>query len=182
MRKWRQSCPNPNDIDTARPKKDHRGTILNLRPTKYFQSRWLWQVPLALLILYCLALISFSSEPRGAVSSYAIFAHDPADVIEFKNGVVMHRTCCGDYPWGTYANRADGRWIWTLINKKRHTITSDGRRLPWWQIEPGSHQVTESTTHEVELHPDLLSVRLSCDSEPRYNCKLRRRVFWRFPL
>ena len=63
------------------------------RLAKFFRSKWVWRFPLAALLLYGVALVSFSSEPKGAVSSYAMFPHASADVIEFRKGVVMHRTC-----------------------------------------------------------------------------------------
>lgn len=145
-------------------------------------KKLLWQVPLAITAIYLSVLISFSSEPEGAVASFAIFKHSPSDVAEFKDGVVMHRTCCGDSPWGTYSQRADGRWIWEKTDTTDFRVTTDGRRLPFWNLEPNTREESETVKHEIELHPGYLTIRLSCVSEPSYNCTLRRRLTWRYFL
>jgi hypothetical protein len=143
---------------------------------------WLFAGLVGLTIIYGMAIVSFSSEPKGAASSFVIFDHDQSDVVEFEKGIVIHRTCCGDSQWGTYARQPDGRWIWTIVDSKRYNVTTDGRRLDWWVIEKDAHEEIATSAHAVEIHPGLFSIRLSCESTPKYNATLRRRLFVSFPL
>ena len=65
-----------------------------------------------LTLVYVLAVIRFASEPSGYVEAYSIIHHEQNDALEFAGGKVTAKTCCGDFPMGTYERMPDGRWIW----------------------------------------------------------------------
>ena len=94
---------------------------------------------------YLLAIISFRSEPRGYVEGYSIVRHELNDTLEFAHGKVTAKTCCGDFPMGTYEARPDGRWVWhsqlsanvptgdVLVDSHLFWLTFSGAtELPFW--------------------------------------------------
>ena len=61
---------------------------------------------------YFLVLAGSPGIPDGMYSSYEFYPHDKADVLEFRDGAVTSRTCCGDSDWGSYDQNENGVWVW----------------------------------------------------------------------
>jgi hypothetical protein len=94
------------------------------------------------LILSVLAIVSIRilqrNEPSGYVSSYSIYSHDPYDVLDFSNGFVTMRTCCGDETHGSYTRSSAGQWIWTnSIRPKDKEVVLDT-----YVMEPHAFSIT----------------------------------------
>src|SRR5436190_14220331 len=68
-------------------------------------------------LVYSVSLYISSAGPSGKFASYEFSRHHVADILEYHDGKVTLRTCCGDVPEGTYARETDGRWIWSFIVK-----------------------------------------------------------------
>lgn len=119
----------------------------------------LWLTPLTLVVAYAVAYIGIRSEPSGYVASYSLLPHDKFDVIEFANGLVTQRTCCGDMPMGTYSRAPDGNWIWHYPN---------GGKNP--------------TTNDIVVRSGYLSMSFADTKDARLRFTLWRRVFRWIPL
>lgn len=135
------------------------------KPMRLQFNHLLWQVPLAIVLGYGLLLSSPSREPLGLVDAFALSAHEGRDVLDFNNGHVLLRTCCGDESWGTYSND-DGKWIWhyrVLIRFKN-----------------GESKVVFSD--EIEIRPHVFTMEFTRSADPHMNRTLRRRLFQRVRL
>lgn len=106
-----------------------------------------------------LAQLRLSPEPRGLVNAYPISRHERSDVALFQNGKVTLKTCCGDWPYGTYEQDSQGKWI--------------------WNIRLGTQQVLYDT---VEISSGLFTVRVQSVSSGLVNHTLRRRLFQSVPF
>lgn len=120
---------------------------------------WLLAVPPLLVAAYFLALAGFRAEPSGLVSSYSFFPHDPYDTLKFSHGVVTLQTCCGDGPWGTYSQAADGSWIWHV--------------QPYGKAGRGG---------DVRVTSERWAIRFTDLTDPTHEFTLPRRVFRAVPL
>ena len=143
---------------------------------------WVTCAAILLAVLYVVALVSFSDEPKGRFASWDIFAHSQDDVVEFDHGSVRHLTCCGDGPWGSYSRRPDGVWIWRVTETHRYNVTPDGKEHPFWETLPGFVEKIRRTNHEVEIYPSLFSIELRCKTGKNFNGVLRRRLTRYHPL
>jgi len=125
--------------------------------------RWTTIGSLAVVLGYFTLLIGNPNELEGKVSSYKLFPHDRCDVLEFENGLVTFKTCCGNSYYGDY-KREDGTWIWEYQAVVR-------RNPPEFKFkEP----------RRIEVEPGLFSITLR--SENGHRLKLPRRVFTKIPL
>lgn len=82
---------------------------------KIFNQRILLRGGLAGLIVVCgysMLLVGNPNDLEGKFSSYELFAHDKNDVLEFENGLVTLKTCCGNSYYGDYMRQGDS-WIWS---------------------------------------------------------------------
>jgi hypothetical protein len=87
--------------------------------------------------------------------------HDLYDVLDFSNGFVTSRTCCGDQPKGTYSLSENGQWIWTnSIHHKDKDIVVDA-----YLMQPHAFSITFINT-----------------KDPSETYTLPRRFFIKFPL
>jgi hypothetical protein len=112
-----------------------------------------------LTVCYMLAVIGFRAEPSGYVEGYSIIRHETNDALEFAGGKVTAKTCCGDFPMGTYERMADGRWIW-------HS-----------QLTP------KAKTGDVLVESHLFWLTFSgCTTLPHWNRSVRRRLLTPFYL
>ena len=108
---------------------------------------------------YAIALASFRSGPAGYFHSFPQFPHDRADVLDFSDGVVTLRTCCGDGSLGSFSQNAEGTWIW-------HCQATD---RPQGAID-------------YVIHPGVFSMRFINTKDAADTYTLRRRVFRNWPL
>ena len=70
-------------------------------------------------IVYTLARAGNPDDPGGMYASFEFFGHAQADIVEFENGEVMLRTCCGNESFGSFHQENDGRWIWIYQRELR---------------------------------------------------------------
>jgi hypothetical protein len=122
---------------------------------------------------YGVAALSLSAEPAGMFASYEFFPHDRLDVLEYRDGKVTSRTCCGDQSMGTYLREADGRWLWTYT-EKRWVGT------PRWKADPVGKY--EKVTRRFVLRPTPLLLHVENLDDPSESWDMRRRLFAKFPL
>lgn len=114
----------------------------------------IWRVTFIAAILYGLAVARLSSEPTGLISAYAISCHEASDVALFRDGKVILKTCCGDWPWGTYERDSRGKWI--------------------WHMRVGTKQIDFDT---LEIESSLFTVRVESINGLLIHHTLRRRLF-----
>jgi hypothetical protein len=122
---------------------------------------------------YAVSLWFTSDVPSGKFASYEFFPHDKADVLEYHDGKVMIRTCCGDSAQGTYAREPDGRWIWTFISHK----WVGGSRFA---DPPVGHSV--DVTKRFLLRQSPMSLRIENLDDPAEVFNMPRRFLTRYPL
>jgi len=126
--------------------------------------RWLLRALVAAPVIYFLLLIGKPNGIDGMYSSYKFFPHDICDVLEFRNGLVISRTCCGDSYHGDYTCKSDGEVVW---NYQMIFSTNPPR---FWYKEPV----------KITVHPHLFS--LSVKLKDGKTLVLRRRLFKSVPL
>ena len=117
-----------------------------------------WLLPLALPIAYALALADFRSELRGMVEANSMQGHEIHDALEFKNGSVTIKTCCGDQNWGTYQKGDNGHWMWTYPLKPKLNLLD-----------------------HIEVRPGVFTMTFSGATNPYFNRTVRRLLLpaWR---
>ena len=58
--------------------------------------------------------------------------HDPDDVFEFADGIVIWRTCCGENKVGQYERTTAGDWVWQFeANTRYHRTIKISPSLLW---------------------------------------------------
>jgi hypothetical protein len=118
--------------------------------------------------VYYLLLAGANEIPDGMYSSYEFYPHDNADVLEFKDGVVMSRTCCGDSNWGSYFKSEDGEWIWKYTG---HVLVKGTTSL---HPDPDPLYFT--------LHWDRFSLTIERKDGSSEPLQMRRRLFQKVEL
>lgn len=118
---------------------------------------------LALIVCYLVLLVSNPSGLEGRVSSYELFPHSKSDVLEFENGLVTLKTCCGNSWEGDYMLK-DDVWVW--------------EHQALFRRNPPELKFNEPVRIEVE--PSFFSITLRFDDGQ--TLKLPRRVFTKIPL
>jgi len=117
------------------------------------------------LVLGLTVLISIRiyrrADPSGYVASYALFNHDPCDVLSFTEGKVMLRTCCGDEDWGTYFRSSEDVWIWRETRQVKNK---------------------EVTLQEHIIQPHAFSVTFIDSKDSSKSITLNRRIFLTIPF
>jgi hypothetical protein len=116
---------------------------------------------------YQMILSGDPTDPEGMYSSYEFFAHDEGDVLEFQNGTVTLRTCCGNDDYGTYRKEKDGTWIWT----KQLTMTTISDRTP-----------RKTAPLYFILHPAARSLTIERTDDPSLTLTMGRRLFKKYKL
>jgi hypothetical protein len=124
-------------------------------------------------LAYAVSLFIASEIPSGKFASYEFVPHDPADVLEYHDGAVMWRSCCGDKSMGTYEREEDGRWIWTFTQEK----WVGGSRF---DDPPMGHSVTVTKRYVLRQTPMFLRIQNVDDPTEAFN--MRRRFFTRYAL
>lgn len=66
---------------------------------------------LSAAVPYVALLVGNPNDLEGKFASYEFFPHSKSDVLEFQNGLVTMKTCCGNSYAGDYETR-DGEWVW----------------------------------------------------------------------
>lgn len=121
--------------------------------------RWILLTGIVLPLAYCILLIGNPYKLEGKFSSYELFPHDKCDVIEFDNGMVTHKTCCGNSYYGYYMRKSDGPWIWY-----HQSVLEE---------DPPKFLFKKPVRIQVERHLFSLTLRF----EDGKNTKLPRRLF-----
>ena len=62
-------------------------------------------------MIYFALLVGNPNNLAGKFASYKFFPHDWCDVLEFENGLVTMKTCCGNSYEGSYEIR-NSTWTW----------------------------------------------------------------------
>lgn len=127
-------------------------------------THWSFLGGVLVFAMYFILLVGNPHDLEGKVSSYGFFAHDKCDVLEFENGMVTLKTCCGNEFYGDYTFRPDGTWIWYHQSF----------------IRKNPPQLEFKEPRKIKVEPHLFSVTLR--SEDGNTLKLPRRVFKRIPL
>ena len=135
-----------------------------MTPNKTIFFRWLLRALLAAPVIYCLLLIGNPNDVDGMYSSYKFSAHHICDVLEFRGGLVILRTCCGDSYYGEYWCGSDGNFVWYY----QMIFSKNPPRL--WYKEP----------IKIPVHRHLLY--LSVEFDDGKTLILRRRLFKKVPL
>jgi hypothetical protein len=125
--------------------------------------RWSLLLGALLLLTYFVLLVGNPTDLEGKVSSYEFFTHDRSDVLEFQNGLVTMKTCCGNTYEGDYSWKYDS-WTWEHQAVLRRN--------------PPQFRFKEPVIIKVEPH--LFSITLRFKDGKTLN--LPRRVFTSFPL
>lgn len=73
--------------------------------------RWGAVTLLVASFAYLILLIGNPKALDGKYSGYELSGHDQNDVIEFENGLVTLKTCCGNSYYGSYLPAGDA-WTW----------------------------------------------------------------------
>lgn len=116
-----------------------------------------------MLLAYFILLVGNPNDLEGKVSSYTFEPHDKSDVLEFENGLVTIKTCCGNTYEGDYSWK-DGAWTWEHQSVLRRN--------------PPQFRFKEPVIIKVEPH--LFSITLKFEDGQILN--LPRRVFTSIPL
>jgi hypothetical protein len=124
--------------------------------------RWSLLTIALMLLTYIILLVGNPNDLEGKVSSYEFFPHDRSDVLEFENGLVTMKTCCGNTYEGDYSRR-DDLWTWEHQSVLRRNPPQFGFKEPV----------------KINVEPHLFSITLKFEDGKTLN--LRRRVFTSFP-
>lgn len=116
-----------------------------------------------LALIYLLLLVGNPHDLQGKFSSYKMFPHATCDVIEFDNGLVTLKTCCGNSYFGDYMRR-DNSWMWYHQSVRRRN--------------PPEFKFKEPL--EIQVEPHVFSITITFNDGKKLN--LPRRVFTRIPL
>jgi hypothetical protein len=120
--------------------------------------RWSILGSLVVVLCYVSLLVGNPNDLEGKVSSYELFPHDRRDVLEFENGLVTLKTCCGNSYYGDYM-RKDDSWVW------EHQMV--------WRRNPPEFKFKKPV--KIEVDPHLFSITIRFDDGR--TLKLPRRVF-----
>jgi hypothetical protein len=82
-----------------------------MRPSAKRIARWSLLAIALMLLTYLILLIGNPNDLEGKVSSFEFSPHDKSDVLEFENGLVTMKTCCGNTYEGDYSWKDDS-WTW----------------------------------------------------------------------
>ena len=118
---------------------------------------------LSAIVTYFVLLVGNPNDLEGKFASYEFFPHSQNDVLEFQNGLVTMKTCCGNSYEGDYLIR-DGVWIWYHQAVMRR--------------DPPQFRYKEAVKIHVEPHLFSLTLRF----EDGQTLRLPRRVFTSIPL
>lgn len=125
--------------------------------------RWMILFIVLLHLVYIVLLVGNPNDLEGKFSSEKFFAHSMCDVLEFENGLVTLKTCCGNTYAGDYEFR-DGTWTWY-----HQSVFS--RDPPRFRFEEPVR---------IHVEPHFFSLTLKFDDGR--TLKLQRRVFTSIPL
>jgi hypothetical protein len=119
---------------------------------------------LALLtpIIYTVVRAGDPDVPGGMYASFEFFGHAQADVMEFKSGKVMLRTCCGNESFGSYHQENDDRWIWIFQRELR-----PADRSKWRLSDPIRFVVI----------PERFAITIEAEDKSSPPLRMPRRVF-----
>ncbi|MCX6855084.1 MAG: hypothetical protein NTV80_09280, partial [Verrucomicrobia bacterium] len=115
------------------------------------------------VVIYFALLVGNPYDLEGKFASYEFYPHSNSDVLEFQNGLVTMKTCCGNSYAGDYQIR-DGAWIWYHQGVRRR--------------DPPQFLYKEPVKIHVEPHLFCLTLRF----EDGQTMRLPRRVFKSIPL
>jgi len=118
-------------------------------------------------ITYAIARAGDPNTPSGMYSSFEFFGHAHADVIEFENGKVMWRSCCGDESYGSYHQEPDGRWIWIYQKELQPADQSE------WRL---------SDPIRFVIAPERFAITIEAEDKSIRPLRMPRRVFEKIPL
>lgn len=118
-------------------------------------------------VVYTVVRAGDPNIPSGMYSSFEFFGHAEADVLEFENGRVMLRTCCGNEPFGSYHQEAGGSWIWVYQQESR-----PADRSKWRLSDPVRFIVT----------PERFAITIEAEDKTSPPLRMPRRVFEKIKL
>ena len=125
--------------------------------------RWGLASALSAVVIYFALLVGNPNDLEGKFASRELFPHSICDVLEFQNGLVTLKTCCGNTYEGDYQTR-DGAWVWY-----HQSIM---------QTDPPQFRYESPVKIHVEPHLFSLTLRF----EDGRTMRLPRRVFTSIPL
>lgn len=125
--------------------------------------RWGIVSILIAVVAYFALLVGNPNDLEGKFASYEFFPHSKNDVLEFQNGLVTMKTCCGNTYEGDYQTR-DDKWVWYHQAVMRR--------------DPPQFRYKEPVKILVEPHLFSLTLRF----EDGQTMRLPRRVFTSIPL
>jgi len=125
--------------------------------------RWVLISIVATVVIYLALLVGNPNDLEGKFSCYEFSGHSKGDVLEFENGLVTMKTCCGNSYNGDYQTRDDS-WTWYYQTVMRRN--------------PPEFRYKEPV--KIHVTPHLFSLTLRF--EDGQTMRLPRRVFTSLPL
>jgi hypothetical protein len=126
-------------------------------------KRILTWISILIVAIYLGILVGNPNDLEGKFAAYEFSGHSKGDVLEFEDGLVTMKTCCGNSYEGDYLHR-DGLWTWhhQAIMRKN----------------PPEFRYKEPV--KIHVKPHLFSITLTF--EDGQTMRLPRRVFTSLPL
>jgi hypothetical protein len=125
--------------------------------------RWAILSIISIIVVYLTVLVGNPNNLEGKFACYEFSGHSKSDILEFEDGLVTMKTCCGASYEGDYWIR-DGKWTWDHQAVMRRNPPEFRYKKPV----------------KIDVEPHLFSITLKF--EDGQTMRLPRRVFTRLPL